>query len=160
MRRWEKLPAGIDRRDKGRITWGLKTADHEQIYGKYNMGLKARIIWGLKGRITCVLKTPDHEQIYGRGPEHARTHTHERTHARKNACTHTQTHTNDYTISDRSLSPSLRHSRSFQGTIQVPPWYLFCPLRNPFLYLSDTHKQGALKRCSISTKNSQIPLSG
>ena len=73
---------------------------------------------------------------------HTHTHTHARTHARKNACTHTHTRLHYF---DRSLSPSLHHPRSFQGTIHVPPWYLFYPLRNPFLYLSDTLKQGALK---------------
>ena len=48
MRRWEKLPAGIDIRDKGRVTWGLKTPDHEQIYGKYNMAIKGKKNMGIK----------------------------------------------------------------------------------------------------------------
>ena len=56
MRRWEKLPAGIDRRDKGRITWGLKTADHEQIYGKYNMGVKGKNNMEIKGKNNMGIK--------------------------------------------------------------------------------------------------------
>ena len=49
---------------------------------------------------------------------HARVLTHSRAHVHT---THSHTHTHDYTISDRSLSPSLRHTRSFQGTIHVSP---------------------------------------
>ena len=90
-------------------------------------------------------------RTHARTHAHTHTHTHTRSHwytnpKRTRACTHTRArihthHTHDYTISDRSLSPSLRHTRSFHRTIHVPPWYLFYPHRNPFLYLSDTHKQ-------------------
>ena len=55
----------------------------------------------------------------------ARTQTHTRTHARAHARTHTHTHTHthihDYTISNRSLFPYLRHPRNVQGTIQYRP---------------------------------------
>ena len=72
----------------------------------------------------------------------ARAHTHARAHTtHTHTHTHTRTHAHTQLHYFRSLSPSLRHPRSFQGTIHVPPWYLFYPLRNPFLYLSDTHKQ-------------------
>ena len=97
--------------------------------------------WSVQGGATNCIHI--HKTSHARTHARTHTHTHERTHVHTHTNTHTLTH--DYTISDRSLSPSLRHTRSFQGTIHVPPWYLFYPLRNPFLYLSDTHKQGAIK---------------
>ena len=80
----------------------------------------------------------------------AHTQTHTRMCARTNTHTHTHTHTQTHTHTTTlfpicSMFPYLRHPRNVQGTIHVPPWYLFYPLRDPFLYLSDTHKKIALK---------------
>ena len=72
---------------------------------------------------------------------YARPRAHARTHARTHAHTHTTTF---YPIHlSLPLSLSLSHQRNFQGTIHVPPWYLFWPLRSQFLYVRNTHTKNA-----------------
>ena len=100
------------------------------------------LFWSVQGGATNCIHM--HKTSHAHTHTHTQTRTHARTEERMYTHTHTHTHTRLHYF-DRSLSPSLRHPRSFQGTIHVPPWYLFYLLRNPFLYLSDTLKQGALK---------------
>ena len=73
----------------------------------------------------CVQGGATHGYTYTKRRTHANTQTHARTHARTHKHTHTHTHTHthihDYTISNRSLFPYLRHPRNVQGTIQYRP---------------------------------------